>query len=29
MRNNVPFLKKEDFRILFEYLMENTTLEHV
>ena len=29
MRNNVPFIKKEDFRILFEYLMENTTLEYV
>tara|TARA_Y100000817_G_scaffold314926_1_gene316077 strand:+ start:1387 stop:1536 length:150 start_codon:yes stop_codon:yes gene_type:complete len=29
MRNNVPFLKKEDFRILFEYFMENITLEYV
>ena len=29
MRNNVPFLKKEDFRVLFEFLMENTTLDYV
>ena len=29
MRNNVPFLKKEDFRVLFEFLMESTTLEYV
>tara|TARA_B100000073_G_C23487785_1_gene474300 strand:- start:182 stop:331 length:150 start_codon:yes stop_codon:yes gene_type:complete len=29
MRNNVPFLKKDDFRVLFEFLMENTTLEYV
>lgn len=29
MRNNVPFLTKEDFRKFFEFLMENTTLDYV
>jgi len=29
MRKDVPFLKKEDFRKFFEFLMENTTLDYV
>ena len=29
IRNNVPFLELEDFRILFEYLMENSAVQHV
>ena len=29
IRKYVPFLKLEDFRILFEYLMENSTVQHV
>ena len=29
IRKNVPFLKLEDFRILFEYLMENRAVQHV
>ena len=29
MRNNVPFLKKEDFRILFEFILETFALDYV
>tara|TARA_B100000035_G_scaffold269907_1_gene243990 strand:- start:55 stop:204 length:150 start_codon:yes stop_codon:yes gene_type:complete len=29
IRNNVPFLKREDFRVIFEKILESSTIEYV
>ena len=29
MREDVPFLKREDFRVLFEKILESSTIDYV